>query len=282
MNLFWRVLAIFFVQLTLILYLWGVFLLEYAAKIDDNFQPHKRLGDNFQPMGTILSRIKALAEHEDITITALERVIGASKGVLSRAITNGTDIQSKWIQAIVENYPHISAAWLLTGRGDMLLEKSQSAEIKPSSQLENDFELEDIVHISKIKTKDLPLIPYEAAAGFLRGEEDGIRLEDCEHYRIPFFTDADFLIYIVGDSMLPTFNSGDLAACKFVPPFDLFFQWGKPYIVATDEGILLKRVYESGAENVSFISDNEKYSPITFPRKQIYQVARVLGVVRHD
>lgn len=71
-------------------------------------------------MCKILPRIKQIALNEGITIGALERIIGASKGVLSRAIANGTDIQSKWLQAIVENYPHYSAQWILTGVGDML------------------------------------------------------------------------------------------------------------------------------------------------------------------
>ena len=52
-------------------------------------------------MAKILENISVLAEKEGITIGALEKKIGASKGVLSRAIANGTDIQAKWIQAIV-------------------------------------------------------------------------------------------------------------------------------------------------------------------------------------
>lgn len=50
----------------------------------------------------------------------MERTIGASKGVLSRAINNGTDIQAKWLSIIVENYPRYSTGWLLTGAGSML------------------------------------------------------------------------------------------------------------------------------------------------------------------
>lgn len=72
-------------------------------------------------MGNILSRIQEIASNEGITIGALERTIGASKGVLSRAINNGTDIQSKWLQLIVENYPHYSAEWILKGVGDMTI-----------------------------------------------------------------------------------------------------------------------------------------------------------------
>lgn len=86
-------------------------------------------------MCKILPRIKTLAEHEGITIGALERIIGASKGVLSRAISNGTDIQSKWLQAIVENYPQYSAQWLLTGVGEMLVDPSPGV---PESLVETD------------------------------------------------------------------------------------------------------------------------------------------------
>lgn len=70
-------------------------------------------------MKNILQQISKIADKENITIGALERKIGASKGVLSRAIANNTDIQAKWIQLIVENYPRISAEWLLTGEGSM-------------------------------------------------------------------------------------------------------------------------------------------------------------------
>ena len=72
--------------------------------------------------------IRDRACKEGITIGALERGIGASKGVLSRAIANGTDIQSKWIRIIVENYPLYSTRWLLTGEGPMLRDSKNPEE----------------------------------------------------------------------------------------------------------------------------------------------------------
>lgn len=79
-------------------------------------------------MAKILENIVKIAELEGITIGALERTIGASKGVISRAVSNGTDIQAKWLVAIVENYPLYSADWLLTGRGNM----TKEADEKPT------------------------------------------------------------------------------------------------------------------------------------------------------
>lgn len=58
-------------------------------------------------MGNILTKIQQIASNEGITIGAFERSIGASKGVLSRAIANGTDIQAKWLEKIVEIIPTI-------------------------------------------------------------------------------------------------------------------------------------------------------------------------------
>ena len=71
-------------------------------------------------MANILDRVALFAQNEGITIGSIEKTIGASKGVLSRALAQGTDVQAKWIKGIVENYPSLSPDWLLTGTGDML------------------------------------------------------------------------------------------------------------------------------------------------------------------
>lgn len=70
-------------------------------------------------MCKILSRIKIIAETEGISIGAIERTIGASRGVISKAIAKGTDIQSKWLELICERFPKYSPLWLLTGQGEM-------------------------------------------------------------------------------------------------------------------------------------------------------------------
>lgn len=77
----------------------------------------------------IMHRINQISKNEDITITYLEKKIGASKGVLSRALKNDTDIQVKWVIKIVENYPQYNTDWLLTGKGEMLKENTKPPEI---------------------------------------------------------------------------------------------------------------------------------------------------------
>lgn len=85
--------------------------------------------ENFQPNFNITERIKLIADNEGIKITQLEDKIGASKGVLSRSLKNGTDIQSKWLTLLVENYPRYNAMWLLTGKGEMIQGKASPDSI---------------------------------------------------------------------------------------------------------------------------------------------------------
>ena len=80
-------------------------------------------------MSEIVKRIEQFAKNQDITISEIERKISASKGVLYKVVKNNTDISAKWIGALVENYPILSANYILTGKGDMLLPSGEPHEL---------------------------------------------------------------------------------------------------------------------------------------------------------
>ena len=216
-------------------------------------------------MCTILTQIKKIAENEGISITTLEKKLGASKGVLSRAINNGTDIQSKWIMAMVENYPQYSSEWLLTGKGKMI--KENKTAIPTATPAQN-------------TTDGIPLIPFSAMAGALTDERTALEYE-CERYVVPAFKGADFLMPIKGTSMQPTYNSGDIVACQRVPMTSIFFQWNKPYVLDTAQGPLVKRVKPGSDQNhITLVSDNPDYDPFQLPLEQVNAVALVIGLIR--
>ena len=85
-------------------------------------------------MEIVLDRIEQFAEKQGIKIGALEKKIGASKGVLSRAIAQKTDIQSKWLSKLVENFPQIDANWLLTGEGSMYRDTTVQGGTNPPNR----------------------------------------------------------------------------------------------------------------------------------------------------
>lgn len=220
-------------------------------------------------MGSILSRIQELAINEGITIGALERKIGASKGVLSRAINNGTDIQAKWLTILVENYPNYSPSWILTGKGNMII--SQNIDMK-NEEL-------PVAHRTE-SNEGIPLIPINAMAGAFTGDQSVMEYE-CDRYIIPSFKGADFLIGVKGSSMYPRYNSGDIVACKRLNLQDLFFQWNKVYVLDTDQGPLVKRIKPgTDKDHVTIVSDNKDYEPFELAIDHIYHVALVVGVIR--
>jgi len=68
----------------------------------------------------MIDRIKQIIENEGISTRAFEIKISASNGLIRKAIANNSDIQSKWILPIVDNFPQYSIEWLITGKGEML------------------------------------------------------------------------------------------------------------------------------------------------------------------
>lgn len=219
-------------------------------------------------MGSILSRIREIAEKEGITIGAIERQIGASKGVLSRALNNGTDIQSKWVQRIVENYPTYSTEWLLTGKGGILKEPAtDNATISlPAGE------------------KGVPLVSSAAVAGFGNADFAITEADIKEYYVIPrfkYYYKVDFLIEISGNSMSPHFNSGDIVACSIITD-NTFLQWNRTHIIATrEQGILCKRILQSSKEGyIRAVSNNADYPPFDIPFTEITGIALVCGVIR--
>jgi phage repressor protein C with HTH and peptisase S24 domain len=175
------------------------------------------------------------------------------------------DIGESILNLILENSPEINPEWLLTGNGEMLKNKATLVETQ------------DII-------KGIPLITYDAIAGFSSMDNDGAAEEDFARYIVPEFINkgVEFLIRVSGSSMYPKYSSGDILACKFIKD-RLFFQWGKIYVIDSSQGILVKRVrkHEKYPEYIILESDNkERYQPFEFPTSDIRSLSIVIGVIR--
>ena len=88
----------------------------------------------------------------------------------------------------------------------------------------------------------------------------------------------DFTIMVRGDSMMPEFRSGDEIACLKVNE-KAFVQWGKPHVLFTSQGIVVKRLYE-GENGFRCVSDNKQYPEFFVPGEDVYSVSLVVGLVR--
>lgn len=187
---------------------------------------------------------------------------------------------SAMLVKILTKYPDLSADWLLTGKGEMLKTKETPSDTPVNQQPSFSNKDTNKFRIAQENEKGIPLIPFSAMAGALRGEQTVLEYE-CEHYVVPAFTGADFLMPVKGDSMSPTYLSGDIVACQRVPIRGIFFQWNKPYVLDTAQGAIIKRIKPgSDKQHVLIVSDNKEYDPFELPYEDIYAVALVIGIIR--
>lgn len=213
-------------------------------------------------MSSFIDRLSIFMRYKGINDNQMTVAAGLSVGLLGKAKSGNKGMSSNNIEKILLAYPDLSPDWLLTGSGEML---------------KNDT---DTLYASTTDSPaGIPLIPAKAMAGFLTGEVT-INEADCERIDIPGVK-ADFAIPVSGDSMTPLYLSGDMVICQFVNLSDMFFQWGKVYVINTNQGVLIKKVRPGiSGSSIKLISENPDYDPIDLPLSDIYQIALVKGLVR--
>ena len=94
----------------------------------------------------------------------------------------------------------------------------------------------------------------------------------------PLIPDYDCTNIIRGDSMEPTYQSGDEIALRDVTKTG-FIQWGAPHVMDTTQGIVLKRLYDD-PKGIKCVSDNKMYEPFVVPKSEVYHIYRIVGFVR--
>jgi phage repressor protein C with HTH and peptisase S24 domain len=205
-------------------------------------------------------RMLAFIDYLGMKKASFEKKVGLSNGFVDKM---GDNTRLSNLEKISNVFPSLNINWLRTGEGEML--KSEAGET-----------------IQHVQVEGIPLIPADAMAGIFQGEVQ-ISPAEYEMFVVPAFRNADFLIPVKGDSMQPRYYSGDIVACKMIPLQSIFFQWGKVYVVDTDQGALIKKVEKGSTdETITLVSDNAEYKPFEIPRSCIYHIALVQGVIRAE
>jgi hypothetical protein len=221
---------------------------------------------------SVKDRLKAFIQYKNLTTTAFCSSIGVSSAFVS---SMSKSMQPDKVERIAEAYPELNVSWLLTGSGVMLNHfPSVNPDGRPS-QVRSRF-LSPLDGIPLVSDSD-------STNGHFCKECTRGECLNCPRYLIPDFQrlGAQFLIRVSGNSMYPKYANGDVLACRLVPKVS-FLQWGKPYVIDTDQGVLVKRFFETdNPERVICVSDNKStYPPFAMNRSDISGLAVVVGMVR--
>jgi len=208
------------------------------------------------------------------------RAAGLNKSSVSSAFSgNDRYLTLKFLHKVNASFGcPFNEDWINTGEGEMI-----ASEYKQSFQSENTKT--DVIE-SNASGGNIPMIPFDAIAGYLSVDNEGLALDKYEQYQIPEFKKigVEYLIRVSGSSMYPKYSNGDILALKTVKDI-LFFQWGKVYVIDSSQGVLVKRLFED-RENKEYIicsSDNkEHYPPFSIPKSDIRSLNIVVGVIRME
>ena len=248
-----------------------VYKVEQIKKPLENYRDIDAFKIYVSDLGLLCAK-KDLASNEGITIGAMERTIGASKGVLSRAINNGTDIQAKWLSIIVENYPRYSTGWLLTGAGSML--KDDLNGIKTIDEANPSF----MPTTSMNPSVGTPYYDVDFIGGFDEVFNSQVNIP-ATNIVIRGFEKASLWCNVTGHSMEPKINHGDIIALRQCTLNDI--QYGEIYAVVLDTIRTIKILRRSpDPSKLRFIPINtEDYDEQEFDKSRIMNVFEVIGSI---
>ena len=112
----------------------------------------------------------------------------------------------------------------------------------------------------------VPLVGIKAQAGYVKSFEEVDYMETLEQYSLPPGVNPIGAVWryfeVDGDSMEPTFSSGDVVLATMVPHED----WTDiknfcVYVILTADQLLIKRLFKKSASEWVLISDNEEVAP---------------------
>lgn len=211
--------------------------------------------------GTVKERTIQFIKYKGISMKSFEELCGLSTGYVT-SMRKGYG--SEKLNNVLIAFPDLNRDWLLYGEGDML-KSGIERSVKDGSGNE-DIEIEHV-----------RLLPLFAHGGSLSDFTVSVKDSDCEKVVSPV-KGADFAIQVTGDSMAPEYPSGSVILIKKINE-SAFIEWGKAYVLDTENGSVVKKVVPSDKEGcircVS-INPDPSFAPFDVPLSSVFGIYRVL------
>lgn len=225
-------------------------------------------------MSGILSksdRIKALIDHYTPgNKSEFARRLGITPQGLNTWIARGNFD----IELVYSKCEGVSAQWLLTGKGNMLSDRTPVVKRYNETEVElkaiNSVPLFDLQHVDDL----VSLFTNHPAP--------------IDEIKLPNLPKCDGAVYMRGDTMSPELHSGDIVLYKEVKSLrkkeNIFF--GQIYLLSfevnNDEHIVIKYVHESDEEGyITLVSCNKRYPPMPIPFESVKAMAMIKASVHY-
>ncbi len=193
--------------------------------------------------------------------------LGLSVGTLGKSRKESRDLSDKNIELILNFYTDINRVWLLTGEGEMINHQNRNGVVSINQSQ---------IHENK---KGTPVFDIDVTCG---KEFRDLRDERVIGYvDLPIIRNDSYIVTATGDSMSPKVLSGDFIVIREIKNRD-YFLWGHMYLVVTPEYRMLKYIEKHPTdqkEHIVLRSENEAYSDIELPIKDIFKLFVVENII---
>lgn len=168
---------------------------------------------------------------------------------------------------IQKAFPNISQSWLLSGEDPMYQTDNKRGKTDQKKY-----------YSSNEYTHTLVYCPISASAGYM--DLVGNYTENLPSLIFTKeFEDCDTAFDVAGDSMSPSFKSGDIVAGKRLYNFE-YARPGEAYVLDYGDGFVIKRVYHSeNPDYLRLVSTNETYTPYEILKNDIRGMWLIRGVL---
>lgn len=216
----------------------------------------------------INKRLNAFIELKGMNVREFERRCGLSNGSASKIAESS---RKSTYDRISNAFPELNIDWLLTGKGEMLLEQDTNEEAQPKV----------IQHPNSVKGNIRYWEDVAATGGSLEFLENPDE-HKTRWLHLPHFSDCTDAVNIYGESMFPLYKNGEIIILKAWN--ESFIDYGNVYLIITKNGHrMVKYLHKSPNENkVICQSENSKFDSFEIDKSDILRLFLVRGKVTQN
>lgn len=213
---------------------------------------------------SVKQRLIAFIKYKNLSQKRFEVSVGLSNGYVNNIRQSITPDK---LQKIALCFPDLNKAWILTGEGDMLKSDNRNGVVSINQSQIHDY------------PNGTPVLDIDVTCG---KEFRDLRDERVIGYvDLPIIRNDSYIVTATGDSMSPKVLSGDFIVIREIKNRD-YFLWGHMYLVVTPEYRMLKYIEKHPTdqkEHIVLRSENEAYSDIELPIKDIFKLFVVENII---
>lgn len=214
-----------------------------------------------------VERFDKYMKYKGLNDNKVTNTLGLSVGTLGKSRKENRDLSDRNIESILKFYTDLDRTWLLTGEGEMLVQKKEEALPVPKTSY----------------TTGRPYYNVDFIGGFDLIINDQTIIPEYNIDFAPYNQDGVFWCNITGHSMEPKVSHGDIIAIKEVSDWQSYLTMGEIYAIVTTNELRTVKIVRKGASDDVFRLipiNTADFDEQDISKSMILRIFEVLGCMK--